>query len=38
VDAALGTVAWDGVETGLELFARADKEMYRVKQAAREMV
>ncbi len=38
VDAALGTVAWNGTESGLELFARADKEMYRVKQAARELV
>ena len=38
VDAALGTVAWDGAESGLEVFARADKEMYRVKQAARELV
>lgn len=38
VDAALGTAAWNGAETGLELFARADKEMYRVKQAAGELV
>jgi len=38
VDAALGTVAWNGTESGLEVFARADKEMYRVKQAARELV
>jgi diguanylate cyclase len=38
VDAALGTVAWNGSESGLELFARADKEMYRVKQASRELV
>jgi diguanylate cyclase (GGDEF)-like protein len=38
VDAALGTVAWNGSESGLELFARADKEMYRVKQTARELV
>jgi len=33
VDAALGTVSWNGEETGQELFARADREMYRVKQA-----
>jgi len=38
VDAAVGTVAWNGTESGLELFARADKEMYRVKQTARELV
>jgi diguanylate cyclase (GGDEF)-like protein len=38
VDAALGTVAWNGSESGLEVFARADKEMYRVKQTARELV
>jgi diguanylate cyclase (GGDEF)-like protein len=38
VDAALGLVAWNGAESGLEVFARADKEMYRVKQAARELV
>jgi diguanylate cyclase len=38
VDAALGTMAWNGAESGLELFARADKEMYRVKQASRELV
>jgi hypothetical protein len=30
-------VAWNGVESGLELFARADKEMYRVKQSSRAM-
>ena len=33
VDAAIGVVAWDGRETGMELFARADAEMYRVKQS-----
>jgi diguanylate cyclase (GGDEF)-like protein len=38
VDAALGTVAWNGTESGLELFDRGDKEMYRVKQASRELV
>ena len=36
VDAALGTTAWDGVESGLELLARADKEMYREKQHSRQ--
>jgi diguanylate cyclase (GGDEF)-like protein len=35
VDAAVGTAAWNGVESGLELFARADKEMYRMKQTSR---
>jgi len=38
VDAAVGTVAWNGAESGLELFARADKEMYRMKQGAAELV
>lgn len=38
VDAALGTETWNGAETGLELFARADKEMYRVKQTAGQLV
>lgn len=38
MDAALGTVAWNGIESGLELFDRGDKEMYRVKQDSREMV
>jgi diguanylate cyclase (GGDEF)-like protein len=37
VDAAVGTVAWDGAESGLELFARADKEMYRCKEVAGEL-
>lgn len=35
VDAALGTVAWTGAESGLELFSRADKEMYREKERSR---
>ncbi len=38
VDAALGLMAWDGAETGAELFARADKEMYRMKEKSRELV
>jgi diguanylate cyclase (GGDEF)-like protein len=33
VDAALGIAAWDGIESGLELFARADKEMYLAKES-----
>jgi len=37
VEAAVGTIAWNGVESGPELFARADKEMYRVKQGSREL-
>jgi diguanylate cyclase (GGDEF)-like protein len=35
VDAAIGTVAWNGTESAEELFARADKEMYRVKESSR---
>jgi len=38
VDAALGTAAWNGSESGPELFARADKEMYRAKEKSRELV
>jgi diguanylate cyclase (GGDEF)-like protein len=38
VDAALGVTAWNGAESGLALFARADREMYRAKEKAREMV
>ena len=38
VDAALGTMSWNGVESGLELFARADKEMYKVKERSGELV
>lgn len=38
VDAALGFMAWNGVESGQELFARADKEMYRTKVRTRELV
>jgi diguanylate cyclase (GGDEF)-like protein len=38
VDAALAALAWNGVESGLELFARADREMYRVKQSSKELV
>ena len=34
VDAALGTAAWNGVETGQELFIRADREMYKAKDQA----
>jgi len=37
VEAAVGTIAWNGIESGPELFARADKEMYRVKQSSREL-
>lgn len=37
VDAALGVMAWNGAESGLTLFARADREMYRVKASMREM-
>ncbi len=33
VDAALGVTAWNGAESGLALFARADREMYRAKDA-----
>ena len=29
VDAALGMVAWNGAETGMEVFERADKAMRR---------
>jgi diguanylate cyclase len=36
LDAALGTTAWNGVETALELFGRADKEMYRAKQESKD--
>jgi diguanylate cyclase (GGDEF)-like protein len=32
VDSALGIAAWDGAESGLELFTRADEEMYRDKR------
>jgi diguanylate cyclase (GGDEF)-like protein len=35
VDAAIGTVFWNGTESAEELFARADKEMYRVKESSR---
>jgi diguanylate cyclase len=35
VDAALGVTAWNGAESGPELFARADKEMYRMKEKSR---
>ena len=38
VDAALGTLAWIGAESGLELFARADREMYRAKEKSRQLV
>jgi diguanylate cyclase (GGDEF)-like protein len=38
VDAALGVAAWNGKESGLELFARADREMYRAKEKSRELV
>jgi len=38
VDAALGVMAWNGSESGPELFARADKEMYRMKEKARVLV
>lgn len=38
VDAALGVTAWNGTESGLALFARADREMYRAKEKARELV
>ncbi len=38
VDAALGLSAWNGVESGLELFARTDKEMYRAKEKSRQLV
>ena len=31
VDAAIGVTAWNGAESGLALFARADREMYRAK-------
>ena len=34
-DAALGIVIWNGAESGLELFSRADKEMYRAKEQSR---
>jgi diguanylate cyclase (GGDEF)-like protein len=37
VDAALGMAAWDGIETGMDLFERADKDLYREKAGAREM-
>ena len=37
VDAAMGIVSWNGVESGLRLFARADKEMYWARRSAREM-
>lgn len=36
VDAALGATAWNGAESGLALFARADKKMYHAKEMARE--
>jgi diguanylate cyclase (GGDEF)-like protein len=38
VDAALGVTAWNGEESGLDLFARADREMYRAKVKTRELV
>jgi diguanylate cyclase (GGDEF)-like protein len=38
VDAALGVTPWNGTESGLELFARADKEMYKAKEKSRELV
>ena len=33
----VGATAWNGVESGPELFARADKEMYRAKQHSRQL-
>lgn len=35
VDAAIGAVAWNGSESGQELFARADREMYKAKESSR---
>lgn len=37
VQASIGMVAWNGSETGQELFARVDKEMYRDKDTARQL-
>ena len=31
--AAIGVAEWDGKETALQLFARADQEIYRAKEA-----
>jgi diguanylate cyclase (GGDEF)-like protein len=38
VDAALGVAAWNGTESGQELFSRADREMYRAKEQSRQPV
>ena len=35
VSASLGTVTWNGTESGQELFARADREMYLDKESFR---
>jgi diguanylate cyclase (GGDEF)-like protein len=35
VDAAIGVTTWNETESGAELFARADREMYRAKQESR---
>ncbi len=36
INAAIGAVYWNGAETGDELFARADKEMYKAKESSRQ--
>jgi diguanylate cyclase (GGDEF)-like protein len=33
VDAAIGIMPWNGAESALEIFTRADREMYRAKQS-----
>jgi len=35
IDASLGVAEWNGAETGQELFARTDKDMYLAKQHSR---